>query len=78
MCMYCTVHSLSCVMCFSPEHVLGRKKTKRRRRPLSSGESEDGEGEGGRLERRKRRRRLSQSNHHLDDGDEELYRLRMR
>ena len=66
----------------SLDHVLGRKKTKRKRRPLSSGESEEGEGEEGgrwgRRRRRRRKRRLSQSNHHLDDGDKELYKLRMR
>ena len=62
------------------DHVLGRKKVGRKRRPLSSGDSEEEEEEegSGRWGRRKRRRKLSQTSRHLDDGDKELYRLRMR
>ena len=68
----------------SIDHVLGRvsvsgKKTKKpKRRPISSGESEDGEdGRWGRRRRRRRRRESSQASSHLDDGDEELFQLRM-
>lgn len=58
----------------------GRRVKKPKRRPLSSGESgEDEEGEGGMWGRRRRRkRRQSQAaNSQLDDGDEELFQLRI-
>ena len=54
----------------------GVKKPKRR--PLSSEESEDGEGGRWGRRRRRKRRKSSQAGCHLDDGDEELYRLRMK
>ena len=67
-----------CCVCVTPDHVLGKKKPrKKNRRPVSSGDSCESGDEGERWGRRKRRRKLSQTTHNLDDGDEELYKFRM-
>ncbi len=79
LCLTCSDHALEAAG-------LGfkRKRRKRLQRPLSSGESEDDVGEEGRWGRRGSRRRVgrrrssAQVDQHQDDGDEELFRLRIR
>ena len=91
MCCVCVCsQSHSCnfnLFVFASDYVLGsvgfggRRVKKPKRRPLSSGESGDGEeGEGGmwgRRRRRKRRRQSQAASSQLDDGDEDLFQLRM-